>query len=86
MSGFFQTLFGRKATRPASFPPRPPKSGATSRLFHLVFPQGGPYADDNDRVSFVGLYLRPLVPYLDLFWFTRDGVTGARPTLDLPRV
>jgi hypothetical protein len=74
MPGFFQRLFGLRT----SFFPRPPKAGATSRLLHLRFPAGAPYADDNDLASFVGIHVRPLVPYLDLFWFTRYGATGSR--------
>ncbi len=74
MPTIFQKLFGRRE----SFFLRPPKPSATSRLLHLKFPAGAPYSDDNDLASFVGIHVRPLVPFLDLFWFTRYGVTGSR--------
>jgi hypothetical protein len=72
----FQLLFGNIVVPGSLFVPRPRK--LRHRLFHIQLGQAAQYAGSNDLASFVGAYVKPLVPHLTYFWFARYGQAGAR--------
>lgn len=50
----------------------------THRSLHLKLPAIPPYAGVYDLESFVGEQVKPIVDRLQLFWFSRYGISGNR--------